>query len=133
MVIQEGIGGNQKEIKFDLEQGIYNKLFTRQFSGEFEYDNPKGKRIYNSFGEMTDWYIGGKKITYSYDSAGRTAESIQWGNGKVEHKTRYRYKEDRNGNWIEQKEYSNFLNAVNVDPNEWIESETSYREITYYE
>ena len=132
LVIQEGSNGQRKEIKFDLEQGIYNKLYNRQFSGEFEYENPKGKRIHNSFGEMTVWYIGGKKTTYSYDSDGRMSERIQWGNDEIEHKHRYRYKEDKNGNWFEQKEYSNFLNA-NVDPNKWFEGETTYREITYYE
>lgn len=130
LVIQEGSNSNQKEIKFDLEQGIYNKLHNRQFSGEFEYNNPKGKRIYNSLGEMTHWYIGGKKITYSYDPEGRLIESLQWGNDKVEIRKRYKYKDDKYENWIEQYEYTSF---PKIDPDDWSLPDITYREITYYE
>ncbi len=124
---------SKKEVKFDLEDGIYNKLYNRKFSGKIgSLDGQGGMQVYNSEGEMIEWYLGGKKITYKYDLDGRVVESTQWGKVKPEINKRYRYKEDKNGNWIEQKEYNNFPNAANVDPNEWFEGETNYREITYY-
>lgn len=130
--IQE-FSSSKKEVKFELEDGIYNKLYNRKFSGKIgSLEGQGGMQVYNSDGEMIEWFLGGKKITYKYDLDGRVAESIQWGKEKLEINKRYRYKEDNNGNWIEQKEYYNFPSAVNVDSNEWIEGETSYREITYY-
>lgn len=134
LYIRELFGGSITRASFDFEDEIYNKLYNRKFSGSIgEIGKQGGMQVFNSNGEMIEWHIGGKKITYNYDSDGRATESIQWGNNKAEIKKRYRYKEDRNGNWIEQKEYSNFPNAVNVNSNDWLEGETTYREITYYE
>lgn len=131
--IQEFLSG-KKEIKFELEDGIYNKLYTRKFSGTIgSLEGQGGMQVYNSDGKMIEWYLGGKKITYKYDLDGRMIESTQWGKSdRPEIKKRYRYKEDNNANWIEQKEYSNFPNASNINPDEWIEGETNYRDITYY-
>ena len=83
---------------------------------------------------MIEWYLGGKKITYKYDLNGRVIESIQWGkNNRIEIKTRYQYTDDKKDNWTEQKKYSNFPNSSNVNPDDWLEGEPEYREITYYE
>ena len=128
--VREFYGGSITQEKFDLENGIYNKLYNRKFSGSFgDKDKPGGMQVFNSDGEVIEWYIGAKKITYTYDLEGRPIESIQWGKNKVEIKKRFSYKDDKYGNWIEKYEEDYF---PYVD-NDWHEAETNYREITYYE
>ncbi|MGI8787404.1 MAG: trypsin-like peptidase domain-containing protein [Pyrinomonadaceae bacterium] len=130
--IRELRNGKVQQTKFNLDDSINNKLYGRRFSGTLgSMEEQGGMQIYNSEGEMTTWYIGGKKLTFSYDSEGRKIESIQWSGEKVQIKTHFRYKNDRNGNWIEQYEFSNFPSVD--DENEWHEGDTEYREITYYE
>lgn len=136
--------GNVKESALTLEQSINFRLNNRGFSqtlgGDFlsdiddilGKDNLRDRQIFDADGNMTIWYIKGTKQIYEYDSEGRAKGKIQSRDGKIEIKTRYRYKDDKYGNWIEQYEYVNFPNASNVDPDAWIEGETNYREITYY-
>ncbi len=133
-IVDELFNGKVEQTTFDLEDGIYNKLYSREFSTTRGSPKEKlGMQIYNSSGEMFEWHTSGKIITYSYDLDGRVTDTVQTGNGKIEIKKRYRYKEDTKGNWIEQKMYSNFPTAVGVDNSEWYEGESTYREITYYE
>ncbi len=132
---QEFIGGSVKETKFDFENGIYNKLYGRKFSGNVgELDGQFGMQIYDSAGNLIKWlYSDGTKITFDYDEKDRLKESIQWRNNKIEIRTRYSYKNDSQRNWIEQYEYKNYPNSSGIDPQKFYEGETKYREITYYE
>ena len=125
-IIQEESNGQQKETTFSLDAGIHDKLYNRRFSGSIgAIDKQGGMQVFDRDGNMVTWYVGGRKFTYQYDSEGRAIQRAT---------TRYRYKEDRNGNWIEQKQYMNFPNDPDFDPNEWVEihGATIYREITYY-
>ncbi len=144
--------GAAKDSPLNLEQGIYFKLNTRGFSVE-DLNNDdvlnqmskitgvkstieqKDLQVFDSNGNMTVWYIKETKQIYEYDSEGRTKGKVQMRDEKVEIKTRYRYKDDKHGNWIEQYDYINFPNASNsqISPDDWIEGATNYREITYYE
>jgi hypothetical protein len=135
-IITQESGGAIKESLLNLSESVNTKLYWKKFSGSIgSLEAQGGMQVYNSDGEMTEWYIGGKKTTFSYDSEGRAIESSQWSSNKVEFRKRYKYKEDKYGNWIEQYEYNNFpfKNDQDIDPNEWYEGETNYREITYYE
>lgn len=135
LIIREIDGGARTEIPFKRNDAIYNKMLNRKFSGTFGSLGDKGgMRVYDSHGNMVVWYIGGTKQTYEYDSNGRVKEKVQWRNGIVEIRTRYRYKDDGFGNWIEKYELVNFPNSPksHMRPDEWIEGDTYYREITYY-
>lgn len=139
--------GTVKDLPFNLEQSINFKLATRGFSvldiNELLNDvskitgsnanEQKDLQAFDANGNMTTWYIKGTKYVYEYDSEGRAKAKTQLRDGKIEINTRYRYKDDKYGNWIERYEYVNFPSASNVDPDEWNEGETTYREITYYE
>jgi hypothetical protein len=134
--ITQESGGAVKESLLDLSESVNTKLYWKKFSGSIgSLKAQGGMQVYNSNGEMTEWYIGGKKTTFSYATEGRVIESSQWSNNKVEFRKRYKYKEDKYGNWIEQYEYNNFPfnNDQDIDPNEWYEGKTNYREINYYE
>lgn len=133
-VFQEFLGGSVKEINFDFNDGIYNKLYGRKFSGNVgELDGQVGMQVYDSDGNMITWFLRGVKIVYKYDSSNSLIESTQWNGNKIEIITRYSYKNDSQGNWIEKYEIKNYPNTQNINPNKWYEDETTFREITYYE
>jgi hypothetical protein len=91
-------------------------------------DGQGGMQVFDSDGNMTTWYIGGTKQTFEYDESGREVEKTQWRNERVELRTRYRYKDDRLGNWIERYEFVTYPNNP-----QWIEGDVTYREITYFD
>jgi hypothetical protein len=129
LMIQETYGGSRTEIPFDLSNAIYNKIVNRRFSGTIgTMDGQGGMQVFDSDGNMTTWYIGGTKQTFEYDESGREVEKTQWRNERVELRTRYRYKDDRLGNWIERYEFVTYPNNP-----QWIEGDVTYREITYYD
>lgn len=129
-----GLGGSVKEMKFDFGNGIYNKLYGRKFSGNVgNLDEQTGMQVYDSDGNLTTWYIGGTKQVYEYESKDRAKGKIQWRDGKIEIITRYIYKDDEYGNWIEQTDYLRYPNNPSVNPSQSYKGETKYREITYYE
>ena len=70
-------------------------------------------QVYDSDGNMTIWYLNGVKITNNYEN-NQLKESTQWQENKIEIKTRYRYKYDSQGNWIEQYEYNNYPNSSGI-------------------
>lgn len=127
--------GTAKESLLNLEQSINYKLNTRGFSQTVNTNEQGDMQVFDGNGNLTTWFVRGTKQTYEYDSEGRRKEKTQWRDGKLEIKTRYRYKDDKYGNWIEQYEYVNYPNVSNsqISPNDWIEGDTEYREITYYE
>ncbi|MDQ3063533.1 MAG: trypsin-like peptidase domain-containing protein [Acidobacteriota bacterium] len=128
-MIRQFAGGQSDETQGILKVSINHKLVGRKFSGtRGSLESQGGMQVYNSNGEMTTYYIGGQKITFSYDSEGRMKESIQWKNEKIQFKIRYSYKNDEYGNWIEQSKSYYFPN----EDDDWRDGETSYREITYY-
>ncbi len=63
---------------------------------------------------------------------GNNTERLVWKNNSLRIRIRYRYKYDKRGNWIEREQEQNFPNS-NVDPTEWLEGETEYRDITYHD
>lgn len=127
--------GRSNKVEMSFEQSIKAKLNTRRFSSEFVTNEKGDTQFFDSHGNMVVWNIGGTKQVYEYDNEGREKEKVQWRNGRIEIRTRYRYKDDKFGNWIEKYEYSNFPTSANknVSPNDWIEGNTEYREITYYD
>ncbi|MBK7803735.1 MAG: hypothetical protein IPJ55_13920 [Chloracidobacterium sp.] len=87
--------GARKKTEIDLERGILYKLNDRRFSGSIgSADSPGGLQIFNSEGQMTDWYFGDVRTAYTYGPDGRANESIQSKNGQIEMRSRYRYRED---------------------------------------
>ncbi|MBX3299948.1 MAG: serine protease [Acidobacteria bacterium] len=130
------IGSKGKYTPFDFADGIYNKLYGRHFSGSMgSVDDQSGMLVFNSSGQKTEWFIGKKRIEYKYGSDGNVIESTQWGNGRIEIRHRFRYKKDKFGNWVEKYEESNYPTSTSpsVYPDEWLEGETEYREISYYD
>jgi len=91
-------------------------------------------RVYDSIGDLVTWYLEDVKITFEYDSDGKVKQQIQWKKGQIEIRSRFRYKVDERGNWIERYKSLNYPNVTNapVRPDEWIEVSTVYRETEYY-
>ena len=123
---------SSKKLIFNLQESTDWKLKTRGFSQTRKTDEQGDTQTFDGNGNMTAWFIKGTKQLYEYDSEGRVKEKTQWKDGEIQIRTRYRYKDDNHGNWIEQYEFNNFPNT-NLDSSEWFEGETNYREITYYE
>jgi len=126
--------GIVEETEKNFEEGIRAKLYSRSFSSKLDLRNGDSQ-VFDSRGNMTVWYLSGTKQVYEYDDGGLEIEKVQWRNGQAEIRTRYRYKVDSFGNWIQKNEYSNFptSTSIAVNPKEWIEGNVEYREITYYE
>lgn len=130
------IGSSDKYTPFSLADGIYNRLYGRHFSGSMgKVEDQTGMQVFNSRGQKTEWYIGKKRIVYEYGLDGNVIKSTQWGNGRIEIRHRFRYKNDKFGNWIEKYEESNYPTSTSpsVNPDDWLEGETEYREISYYD
>ncbi len=130
------IGSSGKYTAFTLEDGIYNKLYVRHFSGSMgTVDDQAGMQVFNARGQKTEWHIGKKRIVYEYDTDGNVIKSTQWGNGRIEIRHRFHYRDDKFGNWIEKYEESNYptSTSLSVNPEDWLEGETEYREISYYD
>lgn len=132
--VEEYASGKRVESLLTKEQGEYSKLRNRQFSGviTFEVSGREQSWVFNSKGEKISWMLNGKFIYFYYDSKGRVKEEIQTGKNGSEIVTRYLYKDDNYGNWIEQRRFQNFPTLKNGDPNEWTEDLPVYREITYH-
>lgn len=132
--LQEFIGGEIKETKFDLNNAIYNKMNGRKFSGSIgSLDEQTGMQIYDSNGNMTVWYLNGVKLAFEYELNGWEKEETQWNNGKIEIVSKFTYKTDVYGNWIEKHAKNLYPNTPNVNPNAVFEGNIKYRDITYYE
>jgi Trypsin-like peptidase domain len=116
----------------NLKESTDLKISIRGFSNEVgDLNESYGLSVFNSEGELVK--INSKQgvnFVYNYDNNDRLKESEFLNNGKIFTRSKYNYKDDSHGNWIERKEYTN-MPEVNSD--DWSLSETVYREITYYE
>ena len=115
-----------------LKEGADLKTSLRGFSNEIgDLNESFGLSIFNSEGELVEVKSKqGLNFVYDYDNNDRLKESEFLNNGKIFTRSKYNYKDDSHGNWIERKEYTNM---PEVNPDDWSLSETVYREITYYE
>lgn len=126
--------GKVNETRFDQEGSIRFKLALRNFSlTTGELNQQTGMQVYDSDGNRSVWYLESTKQVYDYDSEGREKEMVQWRDGKIEIITKFVYKNDNYGNWIEQHKLNRYPNTPNVNPNALFNGNTEYREITYYE
>lgn len=134
-VQEEFPGGARDKVRFDLEGGIFNKLLTKNFSGSVgSPDSQVGKQLFDSRGNRYEWiFPNARRRTYVYDNTGREKEMTEFKDGVIHFRDRFRYKDDEYGNWIEKSTYSNYPNTKGLDPTEWIEGDTIYREILYFQ
>jgi hypothetical protein len=127
------LNGKVGEMRFDFDDGIYNKLYGKGFSGSAgRLDGQGGMKVYNSNGDVTAWYFRGVKYTYEYNDDGRVLTQTQSRDGVEEIITRFSYKDDKYGNWIEKFGAKRYPNTQGVNPGQWFPIETEYRNIVYY-
>jgi len=128
--------GKISEILFDFENGIFNKLYGRSFSGSIgKIDGAGGMKEFDSAGNVSAYYFQGVKYTYTYDANGRVEMSTQTRDGVTEIVTQYRYTDDKNGNWIRKIQRSRYPNTRSINPETWFPRDeyTEHRTITYYQ
>lgn len=135
LFIKQLLTGKIEETRLNLNQSIKYKLDDRKFSGtRGNLDDQLGMQMFDSDGNMISWnYYNGVKLAFEYDLAGWEKEEVQWQNGKTEIITKFVYKIDEYGNWIEKYQLNRYPHTPNVNPNTLFEGNKKYREITYYE
>lgn len=128
------------------EDAILNKLVNRRFSQLLRWEDinstaiqagPFGSQSFDRNGKLTSVkYENDATRTYEYDSNGRLLRAFQLDkSGSVEIVSRYSYKIDTIGNWIERKEVENYPNlrpGGTIGRHDWLDGETVFREIQYF-
>lgn len=118
---------------FHLDERILKKIANRKFSVRFgSPSGPLGEHAYDSAGNRISQKIGGSIVTYEYDTEGRLQQVTLKVNGRIHSVRRSAYKNDRYGNWVERKEFVQYLNEKGIK-SPWFEEYTEWREILDYE
>ena len=120
-----------KEISYDRGTSIEMKLDRRISAGRKGSIKEGNFTIYNKNGDMAEWIFSDSRIVVDFDDNGRKIRESKYDNGLLYKETRYEYKDDRNGNWVEKNELTRSF-ADKQSQGKWGRSPTIYREIEYY-
>jgi YD repeat-containing protein len=81
-----------------FEDGVEDKIWTRQFSGIKKYSSTDlGTETYDNQGNMVEWLLKGQRIRYTYEPDGTVKEKLVYDGNTNTIRYRFSYKYDETG------------------------------------